>query len=303
MLDPTQHYSPRLMRLAFGSILIALVVLGLKLLAWWWTGSVALYSDALESGVNVATACGAFLALTYARRPADRTHPQGHMKAEYLSSVFEGALIAVAAVMIVWEAIAALVAPQPVDWPPLALLVSGLATSINAIWAQWLIRAGRAAKSPALEADGRHLWADVVTTLGVLIGIFATWLTGWGTLDAVIALAIAAHILWQGVHVIRESLAGLLDEAVEGRDLDRIKELIEKYAEGALQIHDVVTRRAGPVTFIEFHLIVEGTMTVRRSHTICDRIERGLRAEDPGMRVTIHVEPEEKAKADGTRIH
>ncbi len=302
MPKPHDPYPPVLMRLALWSIAVALSVLALKTVAWQVTGSLALYSDALESVVNVVTAVTAYLALGYARRPADDNHPWGHQKVEYLSAVLEGALILLAAALIARDAVVALLAPQTPEMSAAAVGLSVAASALNAVWARRLIREGRAASSPALEADGRHLWADVLSTVGVLAGLALAWATGWAWLDPLLALAVAGHIVWQGGTVIRSSLAGLLDEAVDDTALRRIADVILEHADGAIEIHDLVTRRSGPVTFVEFHLVVPGGMTVRASHAICDRIERALRRAVPGARITIHVEPEEMAKADGQSV-
>ena len=296
------HYTPQLMRMARISVAVAVIVLSLKFAAWAMTGSVALYSDALESIVNVVTGLAAWWALAFAQRPADANHPLGHQKAEYLSAVLEGVLISVAAALIIHDAVRSLLAPVPLVLPPLAIAISVLATAVNGYWARRLISAGRRARSPAIEADGRHLMSDVVTTLGVLAGLALAAVFGWPAIDPAIALLVAVHLLMQGWSVIRASLAGLLDEAIEEDELETVAQIIETHAAGALEIHDLVTRRSGPVTFIEFHLIVDGMMTVRQSHVICDRIERALREEDPGARITIHVEPEEMAKPSGRVI-
>ncbi|MBE3638706.1 cation diffusion facilitator family transporter [Mangrovicoccus algicola] len=301
-MPPPDAYPPQLLRQARLSIAVALAVLALKVVAWRMTGSVALYSDALESIVNVVTAVAACLALSYASRPADENHPYGHQKVEYLSAVLEGALIMIAAAMIVMDAVAALLRPQVPDLSPLAIGFSLAATALNWLWARQLIRRGRAARSPALEADGHHLMSDVVTTGGVLAGLGLAWGTGWPVLDPLLALAVTGHIVVQGWGVIRGSLAGLLDEAVGEEEQERIAAIIEASAAGALELHDLVTRRAGPVTFIEFHLIMPGAMTVRDSHAICDRVEKALRREDRGARVIIHVEPEEMTEPEGRLI-
>lgn len=301
-MDLSDHYSPQMMRMAVWTIVVATVVLGLKFYAWMLTGSIALYSDAMESIVNVVTAVAALWALQVARRPADENHPLGHQKIEYLAAVLEGGLITLAAVFIVQDAIAALITPVPTDLGPVAIGVSISAAALNWFWARRLIRVGRAARSAVLEADGRHLLADVVTTVGVLVGLgLATW-TGIQALDPLMAIAVAVYILRQGWLVVRASLAGLLDEALDPEEIEEIAQIIEVSGTQAIEIHDLVTRRSGPVTFIEFHLIVDGDMAVRDSHAICDRIERALRTSEPRARITIHVEPEEMAKPTGRPI-
>ena len=287
-------------RLSVYSILVALGVMGLKFVAWQMTGSVALYSDALESIVNVISACAAFWAIRVSHRPADENHQHGHHKAEYFSAVLEGVLIVVAAMLImaeVWRSWA----EQPVlELPATGLAISSIASLINGVFAVILIRAGRAARSPALVADGNHILTDVVTTVGVLAGLIGAMLTGWHLLDPLLALFVAVNILWQGAKVIGQSMQGLMDIAVDP-DTDReIRAIIARMSTGALEIHDLKTRIAGRATFVEFHLVVDADMSVGESHMICDRIEDGLREAMPGIRVLIHVEPHEEAKLDHT---
>ncbi|MFB9150255.1 cation diffusion facilitator family transporter [Roseovarius ramblicola] len=291
----------RVMRLALGSVIVGLGVLALKLVAWRVTGSVALMSDALESVVNVATALAVIVALRVARRPADANHPFGHHKAEFFSAVLEGVLIVLAAVFILREAWDGLASPRALDAPGLGLAVNAVAGLINAVWAWLLIREGRRHRSPALAADGRHLMTDVVSSVGVLGGVALAVATGWWVLDPALAVLVALNILWSGWSVIRGSLSGLMDEAVSDGELARIRRIIAESAGGetALEAHDLRTRHAGPVTFIEFHLVVPGATTVEDAHTLCDRIEAALMDALPDARVTIHVEPEHKAKHSG----
>ena len=286
-------------RLAIGSIVVGLVVLVIKGAAWWVTGSVALLSDALESTVNVATAVAALVAIRVAARPADASHPYGHDKAEYFSAVMEGVLILLAAILILREAWSGFLAPRPPEAPALGLAISLSATALNAGWAAVLIRRGRQERSPALVADGRHLWTDVVTSAGVVLGIALALLTGIWVLDPVIAALVALHILGSGWAIVRASLSGLMDEALPEERLADIRRLIADSANGAHEAHDLRTRQAGTTTFIDFHLVVPGEMTVLESHEICDRIEARIRREFEDARIAIHVEPEHKAKQHG----
>jgi cation diffusion facilitator family transporter len=290
------------LRIAAGSILVGLLVLGIKYLAYAVTGSVALYSDAMESLVNVATAVAALLAVRLSLQPADSNHPYGHYKVEYFSAVLAGALIIVAALLILRESWAAFRAPRMIDAPALGLALSGLASLLNAGWAWVLIAQGRRRRSPALSADGRHLLSDVVTSVGVGLGIILAVVTGWAILDPALAALVAVNILWSGWHVVRESLGGLMDEAVPHARLAEIREVISQHAEGAIEAHDVRTRNAGPATFIDFHLVVPAAMSVAEAHDICDRIEGALREAIQGARITIHVEPENKAKHSGVLV-
>ena len=289
-------------RIAIGSVAIAALVLALKLGAWWVTGSVALLADALESVVNVAAAGAALVAIRFAALPPDANHPYGHTKAEYFSAVLEGALIIVAAIIILHEAWGAYVTPRAPDAPALGIAVSTLATAINAAWSALLFRRGRALRSPALLADAEHLLADVVTSVGVLVGVALVVLTGILWLDAAVAALTAVNILWSGSKLMRQSVAGLMDEAVPSDLLGKIRGIVSRHAEGAIEAHDLRSRHAGSVTFIEFHLVVPGEMRVVEAHEICDRIEAALKEEVKGAVITIHVEPEGKAKHTGVPV-
>src|SRR6185312_3603762 len=286
----------RVATLAFWSIIVALVVMGLKFVAWRMTGSVALYSDALESIVNVITATAAVWAIRVSHKPADQDHPFGHHKAEYFSAVLEGVLIVVASLLIIAQVWQTIRNPLPMAQPWEGLAVNGGAAIVNAVWATILIRFGSKAKSPALEADGRHIMTDVVTSVGVIIGLVAAVLTGWHVLDPLLALIVALNILYQGFHVTGQSLNGLMDRGVDTEEHMHIRDIISANSKGALEVHDLKTRIAGRATFIEFHMVVDADMSVGESHVICDRIEDALKADIPSVRVIIHVEPDDEAK-------
>lgn len=287
-------------KLAIGSLLVGFGVLALKVFAYWMTGSVALFSDALESTVNVATAFAALVAIRVASRPADDNHPYGHHKAEFFSAVLEGVMIVLAALLILKEAYDGFMDPVILTAPMAGLLVNLGATLINGFWAYILITRGRRLKSPALVADGRHLVTDVVSSVGVAVGIVLAIATGWWVLDPLLAIFVAVNILWSGAKLIKESLSGLMDEAVSDETLGAVREIIATQAGGAIQAHDLRTRHAGPVVFIDFHLVVPSDTTVFRAHEICDRIEHALKAGFADARITIHVEPEHKSKQSGT---
>jgi len=286
-------------RLATATLAIGLLVLGLKTVAYLLTGSAALYSDAAESVVNVAAAVALLVAVRLAAAPPDRNHPYGHHKAEYVSAVAEGALIVIAAGAILHEAWSVWRTPRAIEFSAAGLGANLLASVINGIWCAVLIRRGRTLRSPALAADGQHLLADVVSSVGVLIGIAAALLTGQLWLDPIIACAVALNVLWSGAKLVRTSVGGLMDEAASPAAQDRIRGVIATNAEGAIEAHDLRTRHAGRLTFVDFHLVVAGDMRVTEAHEICDRIERALHDEDSDMVVTIHVEPDDKAKHAG----
>jgi cation diffusion facilitator family transporter len=286
-------------RLAVGSIVVGLVVLALKAAAYLLTGSVALYSDAAESVVNVAASIAVFVAVRVASAPPDRDHPYGHQKAEYVSAVLEGVLIVAAAGAILNEAWGAFLHPRAIDLTPLGLAANIAASVINAAWGMLLLRRGKAIRSPAIRADGAHLMTDVVSSVGVLIGLGAALAFRQPWLDPAIACAVAINVLWSGARLVRSSLGGLMDEAASPEAQALIRQTIAKEAAGAIEAHDLRTRHAGRLTFVDFHLVVAGDMRVSEAHEICDRIERALHAEDADMLVTIHVEPHDKAEHSG----
>jgi cation diffusion facilitator family transporter len=289
-------------RIAVASIVVAFVVMAIKYLAYWRTGSVALLSDAIESIVNVATAVAALVAIRISRQPADRRHPFGHHKVEYFSAVLESALVIVAALLILHEAYQALRTPRAITAPVEGLLINGLATAINMAWAWVLLNRGRAWRSPALSADGRHLLSDVVSSVGVAAGVLIAVVSGWQMLDPLVAGVVAVHILATGWRLAKESLSGLMDEATDGATLARIKTLISQNAEGALEVHDLRTRVAARALFVEFHMVVPAQMTVAEAHAICDRVEGAIAAELPDATVLIHVEPEGEARHTGVLV-
>jgi cation diffusion facilitator family transporter len=289
-------------KLAVGSLVVGVIVLGLKYLAFWLTGSVALYSDALESIVNVVTAVVALVSVRIASKPADANHPFGHHKVEYFSAVVEGVMIVVAALLIVREAYDSFLNPRQLSAPIEGLVVNGTASVLNAVWCWVLITRGKRLRSPALVADGQHLLTDVISSGGVVVGLSLAVALSLPIFDPILAMLVAVNILWSGWRVLKESTGGLMDEAVPESTLARIRQIISEHAEGALEAHDVRTRHAGKLTFIEFHLLVPGEMSANQAHEICDRIEEALRGNDEHSWVTIHVEPESKAKHSGVLV-
>ncbi|WP_027882053.1 cation diffusion facilitator family transporter [Meiothermus rufus] len=290
------------------SLVVAGLVFALKWLAYVFTGSVALYSDALESVVNIVAAGAALVAVLVSRRPADHNHPYGHTKAEYFSAVLEGVLIVLAALAIVREAWPRLVSPAPVQELGLGLLFSLAASSLNAALGWFLLVRGRKARSPAVIADGKHILTDVLTSLGVLVGVGLAWLSGWWILDPLLAIGVAGNILWVGWRLVRDSVGGLMDEALPAQELADIRLALNRALQGlasegkVLEVHDLRTRRAGPRTFVEFHLVVPGATSVEQAHQICDRLEMALQAQLDQVHTTIHVEPDHKAKHTTFRI-
>lgn len=292
----------RTQQIATFSIVLGVGVLALKTGAWWLTTSAALFSDALESTVNVAASLIAWGALRFSERPADANHPYGHQKAEFFAAVIEGVLIIVASLAILQHAWETWRDPQPLLVPWQGLALNGLATVLNAGWGTVLLRAGKANRSMTLTADGRHLWTDVVTSGAILVGIGLAVTTSLPMLDPVLAAGIAVYVLWSGTSLISESVGGLMDAAPSPEVVDRIRRLVGDHAEGALEVHDLRTRHAGRLTYLEFHLVVPGDLSVSAAHDICDRIETALREDMKQLIITIHVEPEGKAKHHGVLV-
>lgn len=282
---------PSLARFAWLSVAAALVTMVLKGVAAWLTGSLGLLSDALESFVNLGAAFVALISLRIAVREPDEKHPFGYTKAEYFSAAVEGGLIFVAAIAIVAAAVPRLIAPQPISHFDIGIVISLVAAAVNLGTALVLLRAGKRHDSIALEADGYHLLTDVWTSIGVVAGVGATVLTGWLALDPLIAIAVAVHIAFTGVKVLRRSVLGLMDRALPEPDMERIREILEPYRVRGLDYHALRTRRAGRLRMVDMHLLAPGAMTVREAHRVADEIEDRIREALPGSAVLTHLEP------------
>jgi len=278
-------------RYAWLSVAAALATIGLKTLAWWLTGSVGLLSDALESIVNLAAALLALSMLRLAASPPSEEHPYGFSKAEYFAAGIEGALIVLAAAGILATAIPRLLRPEPLEAPLLGLGISAAASLINLGTAIVLLRIGKRHDSVTLEADGRHLMTDVWTSAGVILGVALVFLTGWLRLDPLVALAVALHIIWTGVGLVRRSAAGLLDAAIPQEDRDAIQKLFDEYAKQGVTFHAFRTRRAAARRFVSFHLLVPDRWSVSRAHRLSEEIEARIRVAVPNAAVFTHIEP------------
>jgi cation diffusion facilitator family transporter len=282
---------PDLKRFAWLSIAAALATIGLKGLAWWLTGSVGLLSDALESFVNLAGALMTLAMLAVAEMPADDKHAFGHSKAEYFASAFEGLLILLAAIAIAVAAIHRLLAPQPLQQLGVGVAVSVAASAINFAVARVLLDAGRRHHSIALEADARHLITDVWTSAGVIAALGAVALTGWQWLDPLIALAVAANIVWTGLQLLGRSTSGLMDARLPENQHTQVLAILERYRATGLDYHALRTRQAGTRQFVSVHVLVPGNWTVARGHDVLDAIETEIRAALPRAHVLTHLEP------------
>lgn len=276
------------------SILAALATLGLKSGAYWLTGSVSLLSDAVESLVNLTAAATALGCLWYAARPVDPTHTYGHEKIEYFSSGLEGVLILVAAGGIAWYAVVRLVHRQELADLELGVAVSVLASLVNFFVARLLLRVGRESQSIILEADGQHLMTDVWTSVGVVAGLVLVRFTGWDVLDPIIALAVAANIVWTGLDLVVRSFNGLMDHALPTEEQRAVRSAIEKVLEPGVTYHALRTRQAGARRFVDFHLLVPGAWSVQFAHDLTGRVEDAVKSALPGVEVTVHIEPIEE---------
>ena len=280
-----------LTRFAWLSIAAAIATMLLKGAAYHFTGSVGLLSDALESLVNLAGALMALAMLSIAARPPDEDHAYGHSKAEYFSAGAEGALIVVAALSIAVAAADRLLHPQPIQQIGLGLAVSVVAALLNLAVALVLLRAARTHRSATLQASAHHLLTDVWTTVGVLVGVGAVALTGWLVLDPLVALAVAVNIVWTGGRILRDSVAGLMDAALPGKEQQVLRELLARYVAEGVEYHALRTRRAGAHRFVSVHVLVPAEWTVQQGHDLLERIEADIRRALPPVTVLTHLEP------------
>ena len=273
------------------SLVVAAFTIALKFLAWWLTGSVGLLSDAMESMVNLASAAFALLMVRIAQRPADEGHPYGHHKAEYFSSGFEGLLIIVAALGIVWAALVRFGSPQPLEQVGWGLTLSVISSAANGALAWAMLRSVREHRSMALEADARHLLTDVWTSAGVVVAVALVALTGWLWLDPAIAIAVAANILREGVHLVWRSSEGLMDRALEPEVLAVIDQTLAQFDHRVIRFDHVSSRRSGSRRFVDLHMHLPASWTLGRAAALRASVEQALMSAVPGLRATIQLLP------------
>ena len=283
-------------RMLWASVVVAMVTIALKTLAWWLTDSVGLLSDAMESLVNLASAMFGLLMVTVAEQPPDEDHPYGHHKAEYFSSGFEGILIVFAALGIVWTAGHRLFDPQPLEQVGWGLVLSVGSSVLNGLLAWVMFRAAKAHRSLALEADARHLVTDVWTSVGVVLGITLVSVTGWLWLDAVVAIGVALNILKEGGHLVWRSSQGLMDEAVEAEVQQEIQQVLARFVyqmdgRDIIRFDHVVSRKAGQRRFVDMHMHMPANWSLGYAANLRNRVEQALMAAVPGLRATIQLLP------------
>jgi cation diffusion facilitator family transporter len=282
-----------LTRFAWLSIAAAVATIAIKAGAWWLTGSVGLLSDALESIVNLVAAAMTLWMLALSARPPTEEHAYGYSKAEYFASGLEGALIFAAALAIAWTAIDRLLHPQPLERVGLGLGLSLVASVINFVVARVLLKAASRYRSIALEADAHHLMTDVWTSIGVVVAVGTVALTQWNWLDPVIALAVAANIIFTGFSLVRRSALGLLDRSLPGEQRAAIESVLQRHREDGIDFHALRTRAAAGRSFVSVHLLVPGAWTVQHAHDVAEQIEREITNAVPGTSAFTHTEPRE----------
>jgi len=288
---------PALTRFAWLSIFAAIVIICLKGAAYALTGSVGLLSDALESLVNLAAASVALIVLAVVARPPDEDHPYGHDKAEYFSSGVEGSLILIAALSIAGTAIYRLLHPTPLEHLGLGLVLTAIASLINLAVARRLLKASQQYDSITLEADAHHLITDVWTSAGVLLGVGAVAITGWTWLDPIVALVVAAKIVWTGFDLVRRSVRGLMDTALPAEEQAIIRDTLDRYRANGIEYHALRTRRSGARRFVSLHLLVPGAWSIQQGHDLSEDIEAEVREHLPNTTIETHLEPIEDPRA------
>ena len=287
-----------LKKFAWLSVATAIVTIALKVGAWWVTGSVGLLSDAAESVVNLVAAVIALGAISVSERPADDDHQYGHSKAEYFSAGVEGAMIFVAAAFILVVSVERLINPAPLEALGVGLAISVVAAVLNGVVGLVLVRAGIRHRSPTLRADGKHLITDVITSVGVVVGVALAWATGWQVLDPIVAIGVGLNILFIGYRLVHESGMGLMDATLPDEDNRLIEEVLERHREpGRVDFHELRTRESGKWRFVEFHALVPGRWTVERGHDLVETVEQEIHAALPNSHITTHLEPIEDERA------
>jgi cation diffusion facilitator family transporter len=288
---------PRLLRYAWLSIAAAVATIGLKSVAYLVTGSVGLLSDAAESVVNLVAAIIALIALKVAARPADAGHHYGHGKAEYFSAGIEGLMIFVAAAGILASAVQRFIHPVALERVGVGLVISTVATAINAVVGLVLLRAGRAHRSATLTADGKHLITDVWTSVGVLVGVLLVALTGWQRLDPAVAAIVGVNILVTGYRLVAGSVGALLDAALTPAELATVTAVLDRFRSPEVDFHGLQTRQSGRHRFVAVHVLVPGAWTVQRGHNLVEEVETAIRRALPDTTVHTHMEPREDPRA------
>jgi len=286
-----------LTKFAWLSIFTAIATISLKTIAYLLTGSVGLLSDAIESLVNLAAAIIALMMLRIAEQPPDEEHRYGHSKAEYFASITEGLFIFIAAIAIIFSAINRIIHPKIIEQAMLGLGISVIASIINYIVSLKLLKVGKKHHSITLEADGHHLMTDVVTSVGVIVAVFLIAITGWQILDPLIAILVAVNIVFTGFRLMKRSILGLLDTSISREELDVVRSVFKKYERQGLKFHGLRTRESAQRRFVDFHVLVPGSWSVRRGHDLLEEIEKEIRQQIEKVTISTHLEPIEDPRS------
>lgn len=286
-----------LLKYTYLSIFTSIVVISLKILAYFLTKSVGFLSDAIESLVNLASAIIAYFMLKLAEKPADYNHPYGHTKAEYFSSLFEAGMIFIASLSIIFSAIQRIIHPKALEQISLGLVVSFLATLINFFTAKILISAGKKNHSITLEADGHHLMTDVLTSVGVIVAVFLVQMTGFLILDPLVAIAVALNILFTAITLIKRSVSGFLDESLDKKDLKIISKIFQKYEKKDIKFHSIKSRQSAQKKFLSFHILLPNNWSIKKSHDLIYKIEKEIKKNLGEIEINSHLEPVDDKKS------
>lgn len=286
-----------LLKYTYLSIFTSIVVISLKILAYFLTKSVGFLSDTIESLVNLASAIIAYFMLKLAEKPADYNHPYGHTKAEYFSSLFEAGMIFIASLSIIFSAIQRIIHPKALEQISLGLVVSFLATLINFFTAKILISAGKKNHSITLEADGHHLMTDVLTSVGVIVAVFLVQMTGFLILDPLVAIAVALNILFTAIALIKRSVSGFLDESLDKKDLKIISKIFQKYEKKDIKFHSIKSRQSAQKKFLSFHILLPNNWSIKKSHDLVDKIEKEIKKNLGEIEINSHLEPVDDKKS------
>lgn len=276
---------------AWFSIVASILTIIIKWAAYRVTGSVGFLSDAMESFINLAAGIVAFVMLTIAAHPPDKEHPFGHDKAEYFSSLIEGVLIVLAAVGIIYAAVNRIYHPRILEELNIGIVLSISATLINYMSSRILMYFGKKHNSITLEADAHHLMTDVWTTLGIVAGIILVKLTNWQLLDPLMAIAVALSIVYTGAKLIIRSTDGLMDSRLSEKELILIRKILDGYKKQGIDYHALYTRQSSSKSFITFHLLIPGDLTIYQAHEYSKTIEKEIMAQLPYSSIFIHLEP------------
>lgn len=289
--------SASLTKFAWLSIFTAIVTISLKSLAYFLTGSIGLLSDAIESLVNLAAAIIALMMLRIAEQPPDEEHGYGHSKAEYFASITEGLFIFIAAIAITLSAVDRIIHPKIIEQAFLGLGISAIASVINYVVSQKLLKVGKKYRSITLEADGNHLMTDVITSIGVIIAVLLVSITGWQILDPLIAILVAINIIFTGFGLMKRSVLGLLDTSISHEELNIVRSVFNKYRLLGLEFHGLRTRQSAQRRFVDFHVLVPGSWTVKKGHDLLEKIEKEISDLIEKVTISTHLEPVEDPRS------